>query len=183
MGKALSDMSLAELWELFPIVLTPHQDCWALWYAEERDALLRLAAGSFPLRVHHIGSTAVRGIWAKPIVDILVELPNEAAIRLMAGRMTEQGYLVMSQQAGRLSLNKGYTEHGFAEKVFHIHLRLDGDNEELAFRNCLNSRPDVARAYEKLKLSLWKTYEHDRAGYTRAKTDFIRAWTPPAPKA
>ena len=121
MGKALSDMSLAELWELFPIVLTPHQDCWALWYAEERDALLRLAAGSFPLRVHHIGSTAVRGIWAKPIVDILVD--------------------------------------------------------------CLNSRPDVARAYEKLKLSLWKTYEHDRDGYTRAKTDFIRAWTPPAPKA
>ena len=104
-------------------------------------------------------------------------------MRLMAGRMTEQGYLVMSQQAGRLSLNKGYTEHGFAEKVFHIHLRLDGDNEELAFRDCLNSRPDVARAYETLKLALWKTYEHDRDGYTRAKTDFIRAWTHPAPKA
>lgn len=183
MSKALSDMSLAELWELFPIILTPHQDCWALWYAEERDALLRLAADAFPLTVHHIGSTAVKGIRAKPIVDILVELPDHAAMNLMAERMTEHGYLVMSRKPGRISLNKGYTEHGFAEKVFHIHLRLAGDNEELSFRDCLNSRPDVARAYERLKLSLWKRYEHDRDGYTRAKTDFIRTWTHPAPKA
>ena len=175
-------MSLAELWELFPIVLVPHQDCWALWFAEERDALLRLA-DDIPLTVHHVGSTAVRGIWAKPIVDILAELPDETSMRLMAERMTEHGYLVMSQQAGRMSLNKGYTERGFAEKVFHVHLRLAGDDEEIAFRDCLNSRPDVARAYERLKLSLWKRYEHDRDGYTRAKTVFVRTWTKPAPKA
>lgn len=63
---------------------------------------------------------------------------------------------------------------GFAERVFHVHLRFMGDNDEIAFRDYLNGHPDTAREYEQLKLSLWKDYEHDRDGYTEAKTEFIR---------
>ena len=66
MGKTLSDMTLEELWELFPIILTEHKDCWNEWYAEEERRL----AGLLPLgtvRIYHIGSTAINGIWAKPI--------------------------------------------------------------------------------------------------------------------
>lgn len=48
-----------------------------------------------------------------------------------------------------------------------------GDNAEIAFRDLLNSNPELARRYEELKLGLWKEYEHDRDGYTAAKTDFI----------
>lgn len=62
----------------------------------------------------------------------------------------------MCQDETRISLNKGYTENGFAERVFYIHLRIAGDNVEIAFRDLLNSDEELARQYEELKLSLWK---------------------------
>ncbi|HEL1145044.1 TPA: GrpB family protein, partial [Streptococcus equi subsp. zooepidemicus] len=77
----------------------------------------------------------------------------------------------------RIILNKGYTEHGFAEKVFHLHIRIVGDNDELYFRDYLNEHKEIGKEYEILKLSLWKEFEHDRDGYTEAKTDFIRKYT------
>jgi GrpB-like predicted nucleotidyltransferase (UPF0157 family) len=83
----------------------------------------------------------------------------------------------MSESERRISLNKGYTENGFAEKVFHLHLRYVGDNHELYFRDFLNENPVTAKEYEKLKLCLWKRYEHDRDGYTEAKTAFVLAYT------
>lgn len=68
MGKSLSEMSLEELWQLFPIILTEHKDCWKQWYAEEEQHIKEmLPAGS---RINHIGSTAIDSIWAKPIIDI-----------------------------------------------------------------------------------------------------------------
>lgn len=73
-------------------------------------------------------------------------------------------------------LNKGYTPEGFAERVFHVHLRIAGDNDELYFRDYLNAHPDVAQGYECLKLSLWKEFEHDRDGYTQAKAAFVRKY-------
>lgn len=88
----------------------------------------------------------------------------------------------MSETKDRISLHKGYTENGFAEKVFHLHFRLKGDNDELYFRDYLLADPEIAKAYEKLKLSLWKRYEHDRDGYTEAKTDFVRKYTQIAQK-
>ena len=76
-----------------------------------------------------------------------------------------------------MSFNKGYTEQGFAERVFHLHLRYVGDCDELYFRDYLKENPDIAKAYEGLKLGLWKEYEHDRDGYTNAKTEFIQTYT------
>lgn len=76
-----------------------------------------------------------------------------------------------------MSFNLGYTENGFAEKVFHLHLRLEGDHDELYFRDFLIEYPQVAKEYEQLKLSLWKQFEHDRDGYTEAKTAFVRSVT------
>ena len=83
----------------------------------------------------------------------------------------------MNQTDNRISFNKGYTETGFAERVFHLHLRIKGDNDEIYFRDYLFEHHDVAKAYEELKLKLWKQFEHDRDGYTDAKTDFIRKYT------
>ena len=83
----------------------------------------------------------------------------------------------MGQSDSRISLNKGYTPEGFAQRVFHLHLRISGDQDEIYFRNYLIQNPSVAKEYEKLKLSLWKNYEHDRDGYTEAKGDFIRKYT------
>jgi GrpB-like predicted nucleotidyltransferase (UPF0157 family) len=52
-----------------------------------------------------------------------------------------------------------------------------GDNDELYFRYYLNEHPEIAKEYEKLKVSLWKWYEHDRDGYTIRKTAFVREYT------
>ena len=88
----------------------------------------------------------------------------------------------MSDETSRISLNKGYTPDGFADKVYHVHLRYAGDNNELYFRDYLNEHPDVAKEYEALKLRLWKQFEHNRDAYTDAKTEFITKWTTKARK-
>ena len=175
MAKKLSEMTLEELWQLFPIRLTEYQPCWQDWYAEERDFLRGILPDE--VKIHHIGSTSLGSIWAKPIVDILVEIPQDSDFTAYKTLLLEGGYLCMSEEKDRFSFNKGYTEQGFAERVFHLHLRCAGDNDELYFRDYLTENPDVARAYEALKLSLWKEYEFNRDGYTNAKTDFIRAYT------
>lgn len=169
--KLLSEMTLEELWQLFPIQLTEYCDCWPEWFEEERKILQPLLPKES--RISHIGSTAVPGIWAKPIVDILAELPADENLENTKKKLTDAGYLCMSESPARVSLNKGYTENGFAERVFHIHLRYFGDNDELYFRKYLREHPETAEAYEKLKLSLWKEYEHDRDGYTEAKGTFV----------
>lgn len=177
MGKALSEMSLAELWQLFPIRLTAHQDCWAGQYQEEEARLRALLKPGAIGRISHIGSTAVPGIWAKPIVDILLETAPEEDWAPLKQSLLENGYLCMSQSAGRMSFNRGYTENGFAQRVFHLHLRAPGDWDELYFRDYLRQYPQAAREYEALKLELWKRFEHDRDGYTAAKGAFVENCT------
>lgn len=171
MGKKLSDMTLEELWQLFPIVLTEHNVDWKDWFLEERNHLAKLLPGF--VIINHIGSTAINDIWAKPVIDILIEVPEQALLTEIKNILIANGYICMSESERRISLNKGYTESGFAEKVFHIHLRTEGDNAEIGFRDLLNSDEELAKEYEQLKLSLWKKYEHDRDGYTNAKTEFI----------
>lgn len=175
MGKKLSEMTLEELWQLFPIFLTEHKPCWADWYSEEK----KLLQGILPpvTEYYHVGSTAVKGIMSKPIVDILIVVFTPDELTQTAKLLQENGYIVMSISEKRISLNKGYTQKGFAEKVFHLHIRLKGDTEEIFFKDYLNAHPAVAKEYEALKLELWKKYEHDRDAYTNAKTDFVTKYT------
>ncbi len=182
MGKALSEMTLEELWQLFPIFLVPHDDRWKDSFNEIEKTLRELLSGQPFERISHIGSTAIQGIWAKNIIDVMVEIPQSADMKDTAQILEQNGFTVMSHEAERISLNKGYTENGFADKVYHIHLRYSGDNDELYFCDWLNDHPDVAEEYEALKLRLWKQYEHNRDAYTDAKTDFISKWTVEARK-
>lgn len=175
MSRKFSEMSLEELWQLFPIFLTEHQEVWKDWYEEEK-AVLREGL-PFAVRISHIGSTAVRHIWAKPIIDILVEIPKTYQIQAVKDILTKNGYLCMSQSAERISFNKGYTETGFAERVYHLHVRYAGDNAELYFRDYLSEHTEAARQYEQMKLALWKRFEHDRDGYTDGKTEFVEKYT------
>lgn len=177
MGKKLSEMSLEELWQLFPIFLTGHKDCWADWYAEEAQALKKILPQEALVRVSHIGSTSVEGIWAKPIIDILVEIEQGRELAKIGEILTGNGYRCMNSKDKRMSFNKGYTENGFAERVYHLHLRYAGDNDELYFRDYLTEHPEVAGEYERMKIRLWKKYEHDRDGYTNAKNDFVSQYT------
>ena len=182
MSPTLEEMSLEELWQLFPIFLREYQDEWKDWYAEERLRLLSFLSANQLVRISHIGSTSVETIWAKPIVDILLEIPKETDMAVTRDLLLQNGYLLMSESQGRMSFNKGYTPSGFAERVFHLHLGYEGDHDELYFRDYLQEHPAVAEDYEKLKLSLWKQYEHNRDAYTEAKTDFIKNYTEEAKK-
>ena len=74
MEKKLSEMSLKELWKLFPICLKEHQPYWKEWYTEEEN-LLKNRVPELE-RISHIGSTAISSVYAKPIIDILVEVPK-----------------------------------------------------------------------------------------------------------
>jgi len=88
----------------------------------------------------------------------------------------------MSEDLNRISLNKGYTEQGFVKRVFHLHLRIKGDNDELYFRDYLREYEKIAKEYEKLKLSLWEKFEHNRDAYTESKGEFIKKYTEIAKK-
>ncbi|MBE5784064.1 MAG: GrpB family protein [Clostridiales bacterium] len=182
MKKRLSEMTLEELWALFPIILTQHDPAWTEWYQEKEALLQNILPKAEVLRISHIGSTAIPAIWAKPIVDILVEVKKDCNLADIQKILTENGFICMSREENRMSFNMGYTEDGFAEKVFHLHLRKAGDHKELYFRDYLINHPDIAKEYEKMKLGLWKEYEHHRDGYTQAKSTFIAHYTALAQK-
>lgn len=175
MGKKLSEMSLEELWQLFPIFLTEHHLYWNEWYFKE-ELLLKKAIPQAE-RISHIGSTAIPYIWAKPIIDILVEVPKRYDLSIYKGLIQNIGYICMAESENRIDFNKGYKDNGFEEKVFHLHLRYTGDNNELYFRDYLIEHSEIASEYENMKLKLWKQYEYNRDGYTSAKTDFVRKYT------
>ena len=177
MSKKLEEMSLEELWQLFPIFLVEHSKDWEVWYEEEKRIITSLIPKEYIIRVAHIGSTAISNIWAKNIVDILIELNLETQLEQVKNILTNNGWLCMSEDLNRISMNKGYTDQGFADRVFHLHLRIKGDNDELYFRDYLRENEDIAKEYESLKLSLWRKFEHNRDGYTDAKTDFIKKYT------
>lgn len=176
MYKSLSEMTLEELWELFPIILSEHKSCWGHWYEEEKQNIMSLLHDEI-LRISHIGSTAINSIMAKPIIDILVEIPKNVSMADIKEKLADSGYICMWEGENRKSFNKGYTDKGFAEKVFHLHLRYYGDNDELYFRDYMNDHPALAKEYGKLKISLRKKYEHNRDAYTQAKTAFISKYT------
>jgi GrpB-like predicted nucleotidyltransferase (UPF0157 family) len=112
----------------------------------------------------------------------MIEISENADIEEISLILEQNGFIKMSDEKRRISLNMGYTKDGFADKVYHIHLRYTGDNDELYFRDYMNEHPELAKEYEALKLRLWKQYEHDRDGYTNAKTEFISKWTAEARK-
>ena len=177
MAKDLSQMTLEELWQLFPIFLVAPSSKWEDYYLQIENQIKNLLKPYSIDRISHIGSTAIKGIWAKDIVDVLIEIPKSQDISQVASKLEKNGFIIMSTARNRISLNKGYTNEGFAQKVYHIHIRFTGDNDELYFRDYLNSHSDIAKQYEALKLDLWKKYEHNRDAYTDAKSEFITKWT------
>lgn len=179
MKADLSALSLEELWTLFPIILKEHNPNYKDWYEEEKQRIISNVEPKSIVRISHIGSTAVEGLVAKPTVDILLEIDGACGVSEVTEVLENLGWGLMSQSDDpvKLSFNKGYTPRGFADRVYHLHVRYFGNWSELYFRDFLIEHPDVAREYERLKRKLWKQYEHDRDSYTEAKTDFIKRYS------
>ena len=174
--KSLSEMTLEELWQLFPVIISEHDPAWADFYRAEKY-LLTERFGDLLVRISHIGSTAVKGLAAKPTVDILLEVQSTSSGDMVRRIASDCGYLVMAETFEpeyRLDPCKGYTPQGFAEKVFHLHIRYPGDWDELVFCEFLKQHPEKAQEYAQLKIGLQKRFKHNRDAYTEAKGDFIR---------
>lgn len=173
--KDLKDMSLEELWQLFPIILREHNTFYSTWYEEEKVALLQILQDYNVSRINHIGSTSVSGLIAKPIVDILLELPKNYDMTGTIYLLQQNGWILMQRNEDQkiLDFNKGYTPTGFAEKVFHLHIKPFGNWGELYFRDYLRENTAIAKQYETLKRCLMKQFKHNRDAYTDAKSTFI----------
>lgn len=179
-------MSKDELWQLFPIILKEHNPQYANWYRLEEKILRKIIGQDTIKRISHIGSTSVHNLIAKPTIDILLEVDNEEVLENIKLKLEKEKYICHKQNDSNnhqsLMCLKGYTENGFDEKVFHIHIRLINNHKELYFRDYLRDHPDVALKYGQLKLELMKKYKHHRDNYTDSKSDFIKKYTDMAKK-
>jgi GrpB-like predicted nucleotidyltransferase (UPF0157 family) len=157
-----------------PIRIVPHDPGWAAAFERER-ALLEAAIGAWAVGgIHHVGSTAVPGLAAKPIVDILVGVEGLESSRACFEPLAGLEYLYAPYRSEEM--------HWFCKphpqrRTHHLHLAPAGGPrfaEELAFRDRLRADHDTAAAYVALKLDLAKRFPDDRERYTEAKGDFIR---------
>lgn len=167
----LNNMTLNELWNLFPIIFVDSNDEFKEFYLEEEQNL-KLLLGNNIKRISHIGSTSIKNIKTKPIVDILIEIDfeNKNTVKKV---LLNNDYILMSENINKISFNKGYTINGYADKVFHIHIKKYGDCDELYFRDYLNENQIKSREYEKLKLELFNRYKPNRDLYTDGKSEFV----------
>ncbi|WHH61160.1 GrpB family protein [Petroclostridium sp. X23] len=176
MEKPLNEMTNEELWRLFPIILSEHMPIWKENYLAEKTVIEQAVGQHNIVRINHYGSTSVPDLIAKPTIDILLEITENMDIEKLKWSMRSIGYIYSEQPnnpAPHMMFMKGYTPRGFEGQVFHVHVRYSGDWDELYFRDYLLTHPEVSDKYGRLKIELQKKYEHDRDGYTDAKTDFI----------
>jgi len=172
---------------LFPVILSEYNPSWPQWFAEEKEKLLRLVGANNIARISHYGSTSIPGLLAKPTVDILLEINEDTDIDKLITSLPYPEYICLNppttpSEPPHLMFLKGYTPTGFADKVYHIHVRYPGDWDELHFRDYLVAYPDTAAEYATLKAKLHKDFEYNRDGYTDAKSAFIRVVTEKARK-
>ena len=158
------------------LVIVPHDPAWGEAFAAER-ARLAAALGAVPARIEHVGSTAVPGLAAKPIIDILVGRPDGGALEPYVRAFEGAGYLYRGEYGipGRHYFVRGT---GREARTHHLHLvALDGEfwRTHLAFRDHLRRTPECAAAYAARKRELAERHAGDRGAYTEAKAPFIRA--------
>ncbi|WP_424969050.1 GrpB family protein [Dinoroseobacter sp. S76] len=137
------------------IRLAPHDPGWAGAAAEEGRAITH-ALGGLDVTVHHIGSTSVPGLVAKPILDLLLEADDMTALAVRGGDLAALGYEGLGAYLipGRLYFRK---EDPLGRRTHHLHAFAtgsEGARRHLAFRDYLRAHPEVAREYGALKQSL-----------------------------
>jgi len=160
-----------------PFILTvePHRDSWSRDF-EVESAKIRGALGSALNALHHIGSTAIPGIYAKPIIDMIADVSSLEAVDQRLHAMQALGYESMGEYGipGRRYFRKNDSSgmrthqiHAFVHQSPHI-------ERDLAFRDYLRAHPDTAQAYSELKRKLVQTCNGDFEAYMDGKESFIK---------
>lgn len=156
------------------VVVVPYDPRWpSLFEISAKE--LRSVLGGSALEIHHVGSTAIAGMSAKPILDVLVTIRSFEGGRLLMEPLGRLGYEYRPDED---IPDRHYFRRGPASGRTH-HLSLaEGDSRHamatLAFRDALRTDADLARAYEQLKLDLARRYPGDREAYLEGKSEFVR---------
>jgi GrpB-like predicted nucleotidyltransferase (UPF0157 family) len=158
---------------LAPVVLVPYDPRWRSRFEEERVALEAAIGDAIVDGVHHVGSTSVPGLEAKPIVDILVGVRDLESSRGCFEGLKALSYVYAPYRAEEMHW---FCKPSPRSRTHHLHLvPVDGRRyrAELAFRDYLRAHPDVADDYASLKRELAANFENDREAYTAGKDEFV----------
>ena len=156
------------------IEVIPYKPEWTAQYNEEANKIANIL-GHELIEIHHIGSTAIKGIFAKPIIDILIVVRSISNMDKLNRRMIGIGYRPMGEYGieGRRFFIKGNDEL----RTHHLHAFQSGDRQikqYLTFRDYLIANPNVAKHYSDLKIELAGKYPHDIDKYMDGKDKFIK---------
>jgi len=157
------------------IVLVEYDSRWPGVFEAEAARVRAALGGDSVVAVEHIGSTAVPGLAAKPIIDLLVGVTSLGCGGEVTPALEAIGYEAQGEFGipGRLFFEKRGVG---AVRTHHLHMAEPGGEfwtEELLFRDYLRAHPDEARAYERLKRDRARRFRFQRAEYTASKTDYI----------
>ncbi|PSQ15323.1 hypothetical protein BRD00_14440 [Halobacteriales archaeon QS_8_69_26] len=155
------------------VALVPHDPAWREAYEAEVERLESIAGDRF-LGYEHVGSTAIEGIPAKPVIDLLALVEDLTTARDLVPELTDHGYEHRpdGDVAGRIFLARGPRSNrthylSITERGSEVH------RESVAFRDHLRENPSVAEEYAALKRNLAAEYPDDRDAYTAAKGEFV----------
>ena len=153
---------------------TPYDPHWPNVYAKEAERLSEALSGTL-CAMHHIGSTSAPGLIAKPVIDMLGEARNLAAIDACAPALADLGYLARGENGipGRRFFEK---RNATGKRSHHLHVFASGAGEigrHLAFRDRLRADPALIADYAALKLAILAAGIERRDDYQQAKADFI----------
>lgn len=158
------------------VIVVEYDPLWPEIFMEERERVFKVL-GERALSIEHIGSTAVPGLGAKPIIDMMVGVSDAEEGNECQRLLYDVGYTDVTREPEELDwyycLGKGPHSVGF-----HLHLMRHGSGfwrRHLLFRDYLREHPETSRKYYEMKKSLAEEHGTNRLCYTEAKTDFIES--------
>ncbi|MBM6619967.1 GrpB family protein [Bacillus suaedaesalsae] len=155
------------------IEVVPYQENWRnLYHTEEQ--LLRNVLGEQLSQIHHIGSTSIPRMMAKPIIDILIEVNNIDKVDSFNHIFIKIGYEPKGENGIK---NRRYFQKGGNDRTHHVHIFPAGHSEvtrHLAFRDYLIAHPTEAKRYEELKRKLASQYIHNPNLYSEGKNELVK---------
>jgi GrpB-like predicted nucleotidyltransferase (UPF0157 family) len=157
------------------VSIVPYDPEWPPRFDDERRTLAAAFSGS-DATIEHIGSTAVPGLTAKPVIDILVGVPILADVGRHIPALETAGYEYVSEYEALLPERRYFRKPRSGRRLFHVHCVMTGSPlwiRHLAFRDWLRAHPASAAAYHDLKREL--AGRLSKADYTEAKRPFIES--------
>ena len=153
-----------------------------MWYGlyQDEEKLLKDTLGKCIDEIHHIGSTAVIGLPAKPIIDILILVKVGTNAHDVKLKLEKIGYGVRIKKEKdvlHIKARKGYTIQGITGQLYHLHIFDSSEpniRDTLIFRDCLRADKKLCKEYAGLKFGLANVNQYDRNLYTSGKTKFIK---------